>query len=144
MHTLPHSVFDHRDAESVAVQHDRFENALADELSIDADHGEAARPDLLMFTASPHQIRRQIEPRFAYLPSLHLLGDPYSRTSGNRSIRRWDNRVAALVGSAKAYEREVDVTPLDYARVARPPPDSLLVVAIVSQIREQVGFCRLP
>ncbi|WP_460353786.1 transposase, partial [Mycobacterium sp. ZZG] len=58
--TLLHSVFDQPDAESVAAQYDRIIDALADKLPKVADHLEAARPDLLAFTAFPKQIWRQI------------------------------------------------------------------------------------
>ena len=58
--TLLHSVFDQPDAESVAAQYDRIVDALADKLPKVADHLEAARPDLLAFTAFPKQIWRQI------------------------------------------------------------------------------------
>ncbi len=60
LRTLLHSVFDQPDAESVAAQYDRIIDALADELPKVADHLEAARPDLLAFTAFPTQIWRQI------------------------------------------------------------------------------------
>jgi len=58
--TLLHSVFDQPDTESVAAQYDRITDALADKLPKTADHLEAARPDLLAFTAFPKQIWRQI------------------------------------------------------------------------------------
>ncbi len=57
---LLHSVFDQPDAESVAAQYDRIIDALDDKLPTVADHLEAARPDLLAFTAFPKQIWRQI------------------------------------------------------------------------------------
>jgi putative transposase len=58
--TLLHSVFDQPDAESVAAQYDRIIDALTDKLPKVADHLEAARADLLAFTAFPKQIWRQI------------------------------------------------------------------------------------
>ncbi|ETZ97906.1 transposase, Mutator family protein [Mycobacterium kansasii 824] len=58
--TLLHSVFDQPDATSVAAQYDRIIDALADKLPKVADHLEAARSDLLAFTAFPKQIWRQI------------------------------------------------------------------------------------
>ena len=58
--TLLHSVFDQPDAESVAAQYDRIIDALADKLPEAAEHLEAARADLLAFTAFPKQIWRQI------------------------------------------------------------------------------------
>ena len=53
MRTLLHSVFDQPDAESVDAQYDRVIEALADKLPKVADHLEAARADLLAFTAFP-------------------------------------------------------------------------------------------
>jgi putative transposase len=58
--TLLHSVFDQADAESVAAQYDRMLDALAEKLPMVADHLDAARADLLAFTAFPKQIWRQI------------------------------------------------------------------------------------
>jgi putative transposase len=58
--TLLHSVFDQPDATSVAAQYDRIIDALVDKLPKVADHLEAARTDLLAFTAFPKQIWRQI------------------------------------------------------------------------------------
>ena len=58
--TLLHSVFDQPDAESVGAQYDRIIDALADKLPKVAEHLEAARADLLAFTAFPKQIWRQI------------------------------------------------------------------------------------
>jgi putative transposase len=58
--TLLHSVFDQADVESVAAQYDRILDALTDKLPKVADHLDAARADLLAFTAFPKQIWRQI------------------------------------------------------------------------------------
>ncbi|GLE51061.1 transposase for insertion sequence element IS1081 [Mycobacterium montefiorense] len=61
--TLLHSVYDQPDSDSVAAQYDRIIDALADKLPKVADHLEAARADLLAFTAFtafPKQIWRQI------------------------------------------------------------------------------------
>ncbi|BBU22720.1 IS256 family transposase [Mycobacterium xenopi] len=58
--TLLHSVFDQPDAESVVAQYDRVLDALSDKLPKVAEHLDAARPDLLAFTAFPKQIWRQI------------------------------------------------------------------------------------
>jgi putative transposase len=58
--TLLHSVLDQPDAESVGAQYERIVDALADKLPRVADHLEAARTDLLAFTAFPKQIWRQI------------------------------------------------------------------------------------
>ncbi|UFS99916.1 IS256 family transposase [Nocardia huaxiensis] len=58
--TLLHSVFDQADTESVAAQYDRMLDALTEKLPKVADHLDAARADLLAFTAFPKQIWRQI------------------------------------------------------------------------------------
>ena len=60
MRTLLHSIFDQPDAESVVAQYDRVLDALSDKLPKVAEHLEAARADLLAFTAFPKQIWRQI------------------------------------------------------------------------------------
>ena len=58
--TLLHSIYDQPDAESVVAQYDRVLDALSDKLPKVAEHLDAARPDLLAFTAFPKQIWRQI------------------------------------------------------------------------------------
>ncbi|MGY2024739.1 IS256 family transposase [Nocardia gipuzkoensis] len=58
--TLLHSVFDQADTESVAAQYDRMLDALTEKLPKVAAHLDAARADLLAFTAFPKQIWRQI------------------------------------------------------------------------------------
>jgi putative transposase len=58
--TLLHSIFDQPDAESVVAQYDRVLDALSDKLPKVAEHLDAARADLLAFTAFPKQIWRQI------------------------------------------------------------------------------------
>ncbi|MFD3705770.1 IS256 family transposase [Nocardia sp. NPDC058658] len=58
--TLLHSVFDQADPESVAAQYDRMLDALAEKLPRVAAHLDAARADLLAFTAFPKRIWRQI------------------------------------------------------------------------------------
>ncbi|KAA8957661.1 IS256 family transposase [Mycobacterium sp.] len=58
--TLLHSVFDQPDAESVVAQYDRVLDALSDKLPKVAEHLDAARAELLAFTAFPKQIWRQI------------------------------------------------------------------------------------
>ena len=58
--TLLHSIFDQPDAESVVAQYDRVLDALGDKLTKVAEHLDAARDELLAFTAFPKQIWRQI------------------------------------------------------------------------------------
>jgi putative transposase len=58
--TLLHSVFDQADPESVAAQYDRMLDALTEKLPRVHDHLDAARADILAFTAFPKQIWKQI------------------------------------------------------------------------------------
>ena len=58
--TLLHSVYDQPDAASVHDQFDRVLAALGDKLPRVAEHLEAARSDLLAFTAFPKEVWRQI------------------------------------------------------------------------------------
>jgi putative transposase len=55
-----HSVYDQPDAASVNAQYDRLLATVADKLPKVADHLEAARADVLAFTAFPKPIWRQI------------------------------------------------------------------------------------
>ncbi len=72
---LLHSVYDQPDAASVHAQFDRVLDALADKLPKVAEHLEAARADVLAFTAFPPEVWRQI---WSNNPSERL----------NREIRR--------------------------------------------------------
>jgi len=58
--TMLHSVYDQPDAASVHAQYDRLVDAVADKLPKVAEHLEAARADVLAFTAFPKEIWRQI------------------------------------------------------------------------------------
>jgi len=58
--TMLHSVFDQVDVQAVHAQFDRLLDAVADKLPKAADHLEAARADLLAFTAFPKEVWRQI------------------------------------------------------------------------------------
>jgi len=58
--TLLHLVFDQPDADSVVAQYDRVLDALIGKLPKVAEQLDAARTDLLAFTAFPKQIWRQI------------------------------------------------------------------------------------
>ena len=58
--TLLHSVYDQPDKDAVHAQFDRVLDALADKLPAVVDHLEAARADVLAFTAFPKEIWRQI------------------------------------------------------------------------------------
>lgn len=55
-----HDVYDQPDAESVHAQFDRLVEAMADKLPKVADDLEAARTDVLAFTAFPKEIWKQI------------------------------------------------------------------------------------
>jgi putative transposase len=57
---LLHSIYDQPDAESVHAQFDRVVDALAEKLPKVAEHLDAARADILPFTAFPKEVWRQI------------------------------------------------------------------------------------
>src|SRR3954452_12757725 len=57
---LLHSVYDQPDAASVHAQFDRILDALGEKLPAVAAHLDAARADVLAFTAFPREIWRQI------------------------------------------------------------------------------------
>jgi transposase-like protein len=57
---LLHSVYDQPNAESVHAQFDRIIDALAEKLPAVAEHLDAARGDILAFTAFPKEVWRQI------------------------------------------------------------------------------------
>ena len=57
---LLHSVYDQPDADAVHAQFDRMLDALADKLPTVAEHLEAAREQILAFTAFPPELWRQI------------------------------------------------------------------------------------
>ena len=73
--TLLHSVYDQPDAASVHSQYDRLADAVHEKLPQVAAHLEAARTDVLAFTAFPKELWRQIWP-----------DNPQERL--NREIRR--------------------------------------------------------
>jgi len=58
--TMLHSVYDQPDAASVHAQYDRLVEAVTDKLPTVAAHLEAARADVLAFTAFPKELWRQI------------------------------------------------------------------------------------
>jgi transposase-like protein len=58
--TMLHSVYDQVDTDAVHAQFDRLLDAVADKLPTVGNHLEAAREDLLAFTAFPKEVWRQI------------------------------------------------------------------------------------
>jgi putative transposase len=58
--TLVRTVFDQPDAEAVHAQFDRVVDALLEKFPVAAEHLDAARADLLAFTAFPREVWRQI------------------------------------------------------------------------------------
>ena len=99
---LLHSVYDQPDATSVHAQFDRIVDALTEKLPRVAEHLEAARPDILAFTAYPKELWRQI-----------WSNNPQERL--NREIRRrtdvvgiFPNRdaIIRLVGAVLAEQHD--------------------------------------
>jgi putative transposase len=99
---LLHSVYDQPDAASVHAQFDRVLDALTDKLPRVAEHLEAARADVLAFTAFPKEVWRQI---WSNNPSERL----------NREIRRRTdvvgifpdrNALIRLVGAVLAEQHD--------------------------------------
>jgi putative transposase len=60
VNALLHSVYDQPDADAVQAQFDRILDTLADKLPAVAQHLDAARADILAFTAFPKAAWRQI------------------------------------------------------------------------------------
>src|SRR4051795_13162800 len=82
---LLHSVYEQPDADSVHAQFDHVLDALTGKLPRVAEHLEAARADVLAFTAFPKEVWRQIselQPQRAAQP-----GDPPAHRRGRHLPR---------------------------------------------------------
>lgn len=99
---LLHSIYDQPDAPAVHAQFDRVVDALTEKLPHVADHLEAARADILAFTAFPKEVWRQI-----------WSNNPNERL--NREIRRRTdvvgifpdrNSITRLVGAVLAEQHD--------------------------------------
>ena len=128
---LLHSVYDQPDADAVHAQYDRVLDALTDKLPAVAEHLDAARADLLAFTAFPKEIWRQI-----------WSNNPNERL--NREVRRRTDvvgifpdrdAITRLVGAVLAEQhdewaegrRYLGLDALARARTAvRPPADTVV------------------
>jgi putative transposase len=58
--TMLHSVYDQPDAPAVHAQFDKLLDAMAEQLPNVAEHLDAARADVLAFTAFPKELWRQV------------------------------------------------------------------------------------
>jgi len=58
--TMLHSVYDQPDAEAVHAQFDKLLDSMTEKLPAVAEHLDAARADVLAFTAFPKELWRQI------------------------------------------------------------------------------------
>jgi transposase-like protein len=85
--TQVRTIFDQADADAVAAQFDRVVDALTTKYPDAAAHLEAARDELLAFTAYPHEIWRQI-----------WSNNPQERL--NKEIRRRTDVVGIFPGRA--------------------------------------------
>ena len=75
--TLLHSVYDQPDRDAVHAQYDRVREALSTTLPAVTEHVEAARPDVLAFSAFTKELWRQV-----------WSNNPISVIRPNREIRR--------------------------------------------------------
>ena len=121
---LLHSVYDQPDATSVHAQFDRVLDALDGKLPTVAEHLDAARADVLAFTAFPREVWRQIwsnNPQRAAEP-----GDPpphrRRRDLPRRAadLQRWWSRLSESNRRPIHYEPSAP-TSADVRRHTKPP-----------------------
>src|SRR4051812_10539953 len=117
---LRHSVYDQPDAASVHPQFDRVLDALADKLPPAAEHLEAARADVLAFTAFPKEVWRQIselQPQRAAQPR-----DPpaHRRRRHLPRPRRPEPTALSAYPIRKITRRPSHTTPADLTRCEPP------------------------
>jgi putative transposase len=101
--TLLHSIFDQPDAESVVAQYDRVLDALGDKLPKVAEHLDAARAELLAFTAFPKQIWRQI---WSNNPQVERLNKEIRRRTDVVGIFPDRTSIIRLVGAVLAEHHD--------------------------------------
>src|SRR4051812_40248494 len=117
---LRHSVYDQPDAASVHAQFDRVLDALADKLPKVAEHLEAARADVLAFTAFPKEVWRQIselQPQRTPQP-----GDPPAHRRGRHLPRPRRSHPARRRRARRTARRMDRRPPLPRPRRPRPLP----------------------
>ena len=131
--TLLHPVYDQPDADAVHAQYNRILDALAEKLPAVVEHLDAARADVLAFTAFPREIWRQICPTTPRAPQPRdppahrrrrdlphpRLPHPARRRGPRRAARRVDRR-APLLGLDVLARSRLSVVGADTATDPAP------------------------